>query len=131
MKNVQLVFHGILSRKHYLIVQIDIEIWGFSAENVKLLEVYRHISTWHFAFVNERTHVQKREPLYPNFCISKLKAEIKYPHCKWVQVQIRRACYGVFQYHFLLVGVCPCLKMMVFFWVPKCKTYIVKTYLRH
>lgn len=45
MKKVQLVFHGILSRKYYLIVQIDIEIGGFSAENVELLEVYRHIGT--------------------------------------------------------------------------------------
>jgi len=44
MKNAQLVSYGVLSRKCYLIVQIDIEIRDFSAEIFRLLEVYRHFA---------------------------------------------------------------------------------------
>lgn len=94
---------------------LDIEIRGFRTENIRLPEVYGHTGTWHFVFVNKRIQTWKRACFCPNFYISKLKAEIKYPHCKWIyiwQMQIWRAHCDVF--NFLLVGVGHCLKMAVY-----------------
>lgn len=45
MKNVQLVFNGILNRNYDLIVHTDIGITGSSAESIRLAEMHRHIST--------------------------------------------------------------------------------------